>query len=284
MVKQEVIIVNPKKCEQVKLKISEAGADNFHVVSDFDRTITYGLDEQGRTTTTVIAQLRSDVNYLGKDYFDESHRLFDIYHPIEINPNIPLNEKKKKMHEWWRKHFDLIAKSGLNIRLIKKVVRERPLKFRKGSLEFINFLKQRKIPLLFISAAPGDILIEYLKHDKLLSQNVHVVSNKYKFDKEGKAIEVQEPIIHVFNKSEISLKGYPAYNLIKQRENILILGDSEDDTEVVEGFDYDNLIKIGFLNENISKRLKAFKEKYDIILTGDQDFKFINKLVKELFR
>jgi len=282
MVEENIISVNKRDFEIKKKRISEEGADKLQVISDFDRTITYGLNE-GNRTPTVISQLRSDGKYLGENYAREANRLFDVYHPIEIDLSIPLREKQKKMHEWWTKHFDLIVKSGLTKQIIHKVIREKPLRFRKGSLEFISLLNDYGIPLIFMSAAPGDMLIEYLKENGLLFPNVYVISNLYEFDKNGKAIKIQEPIIHTFNKTEVSLKEYPVYKEIKPRTNVILLGDSVRDIGMIEGFPYKTLLKIGFLNENVEQDLADFKKNFDIILLNDIDMDYVNHLAKEIF-
>jgi hypothetical protein len=36
--------------------------------------------------------------------------LFKKYYPLEIDPNISLEEKNKYMTEWWEKSFDLFIK------------------------------------------------------------------------------------------------------------------------------------------------------------------------------
>ncbi len=280
MVNQEVIILDVKSLDEVKEKMKKAGASNFHVLVDFDRTITYGLNPDGNRTETVISQLRSDSKYLGGDYQKEANRLFDIYHPIEVDTKISLAEKMKKMHEWWKLHFDLIASSGLTTKVIEQVAREKPLRFRKGSLEFLSFLAEKGIPIVFMSAAPGDMILEYLRQNSLLHSNVHVVANRYKFDSKGRVISVQEPIIHTFNKTEVTLEGVSIYPELKKRKNVLLLGDSIGDVGMVEGFKYDNLIKIGFLNEEVEKNLDLYKDNFDVVLTGDQDLGYINKLVK----
>jgi len=283
MVENQIIISNEKEFKEKKNRFLREGKEKIHVLADFDRTITYGLDSEDKRTATVISQLRSSPKYLGKDYMQGANELFDIYHPIEIS-TIPLEEKQKKMYEWWKKHFDLISKVGLTKELIKRVVRERPLRFRKGAREFLSFLNENNIPLIFMSATSGDMLIEYLKQSNLLFSNVYVISNLYEFDSGGKALKVKEPIVHTFNKTEFSLVGHSVYDKIKSRKNVLLLGDSLGDAGMIEGFDYDNLIKIGFLNENVDERLKLFKEHFDVVLTGDQDFSFINSLIQEIVK
>jgi len=278
----EVIIPNEENFEKIKKAMIKAGADNLHILSDFDRTITYGTTAEGKRTETVISQIRSSPKYLGEDYSRKAHELFDIYRPIEISTEIPFLEKKAKMYEWWKKHFNLLIECGFSKKTIEQVVKERPLKFRKGSLDVIKLLNSRNIPLVFMSAAPGDMLIEYLKKDNLLKENVFVVSNMYEFDKKGRAVKILEPIIHTLNKTETSLKNYPIYEKLKNRKNVILLGDEIGDIGMAEGLDYDNIIKIGFLNENVEERLALYKENFDVVLLGDGDFSFINDLVKDI--
>lgn len=277
---KNIIISNPKELEEKINKISKEGAKSLHVISDFDRTITKGLTKKGKRTETVISQLRSDPKYLGEDYHKKAHELFETYYPIEMSSSISLKEKKEKMHEWWEKHFNLIASVGLTKDLIQKVVQERPLKFRDGSAEFVKTLNKNKIPLVFMSAAPGDMLIEYLKQNRLMLPNVFVISNRYEFDKKGKAIKIIEPIIHTFNKTETSVKELPIYKELLKRKNVILLGDNLGDVGMIEGFPYKNLIKIGFLNESIGTRLKEFKENYDVIITNDGDMSYVNNLLE----
>ncbi len=282
MSKNQKIISNERGFEEKKKRFLEDGKERVHVLADFDRTLTYGLDAEGKRTATVISQLRSDPKYLGEDYMKEAHRLFDIYHPIEIDNGVPLKEKQEKMHEWWKKHFELIAKVGLTKGLINEVVEERPLRFREGAKKFLNFLNKNNIPLIIMSAASGDMITEYLKKNNLLFSNVHIISNLYEFDSNGKALKIKEPIIHTFNKTEVSLENTEVYDKMKDRKNVILLGDSLGDIGMIEGFDYDNLIKIGFLNENVEENFEEYKNNFDVIMIGDGDFSFINNLMEEI--
>jgi len=278
----KVIIVNKKKFEETKERIRLDGASKLHVLSDFDKTITRGLTSDGKKANTVISQFRSDPKYLGQAYFDEAHKLFDIYHPIEVDPNVLFKEKNAKMHEWWMRHFKLLAKSGLSLAVIGHVVSERPLEFREGSLEFLTMLESAGIPLILMSAAPGDMLIEYLRASNLLLPNVYVIANLYNFDSKGKALDIREPIVHSMNKAEIVLEGHPVYKKVKTRRNVILLGDGLEDPGMIEGFDYDNLIKIGFMNEDPKENLAHYKKAYDVVITGDGNMDFVNDLVKEV--
>jgi len=281
---EKIIVVNQKKFEETKQKIKKQGIEKFHVISDFDRTITYGIGFDGKKTATVISQIRSDPKYLGEEYKKEAEKLFEEFHPIEVDPDFPINEKIKKMHEWWEKHFELLINSDLSKKIITQVVCERPLRFRRGASEFLKFLDLKKIPVLFMSAGPGDMIEGYLEKEKLNYKNVFVVGNQYEFDKNGKAIKIKEPIIHTFNKTEVTLDGLPVFEKIKNRKNVLLLGDSIGDVGMIEGFDFENLIKIGFFNDESEGSLDEYKKIFDVVLTGDQDFYFVNKLVEEILK
>jgi hypothetical protein len=60
------------------------------------------------------------------------------------------------------------------------------------------------------------------------------------------------------------------------------LGDGVNDIDMIEGFDYDNLIKIGFLNENVEENLPEVKKNFDVIILNDGNMDFVNNLLKEI--
>ena len=90
---ENIIIVNSEKLEKVKKAILKAGAEKFHVLTDFDRTLTNAFVD-GKSMVSFISILR-DGNYLTPDYASKAHALYDKYHPIEIDPKIPFEEKKE---------------------------------------------------------------------------------------------------------------------------------------------------------------------------------------------
>jgi cytosolic 5'-nucleotidase 3 len=278
--KPEVIISDVKEFEKKKKIFTGVPNDSIHVVADFDRTMTYGIGKDGKRTHSVISTLRSEKEYLGEEYAKKAHELARIYYPIEVDSKMSIGEKVVKMHEWWKKHYNLILKYGLTKDLIAKVVEEKPMDFRKGSLEAFKLLRKNSVPVVFMSASPGDMLIEYLEQNGLLFENVFVIANRYEFDEFGKAIAIKEPIIHVFNKAETSLASSGIYDKIKNKKNVILLGDSLGDVGMAEGFDYDNIIKIGFLNENVKENLEEYKKNFDVVLTNDADFDFIFDLFK----
>ena len=224
---ENIIISDKKRLEELKSKISRDGKDKFHVLSDFDRTLTKAFCNS-KKASSIISHLRNG-NYLTKEYAAKAHALFDKYHPIEIDPNIPLKEKGEKMQEWWEGHMNLLIESGFDLPTIKKCIKElileNTLEFREGAYEFFKILEENNIPLIIMSSSLGDLISEFMREKGVLTKNVHVIGNVFIFNSEGKATG-NEKIIHVFNKHEIELKNLKVYDELASRKNVLLLGDS----------------------------------------------------------
>lgn len=277
---KDILIVNQKKFEELKNNFIVQGKENVHVLTDFDRTLTRAFVE-GKKINTVIGQIREG-KYLAKDYASKAFALFDKYRPIEINNNIPIEERKEKMVEWWGRHLKLLIECGLNKPALENIVEEKPLCFRENALEFFGLLRKHGIPFVIMSSAPGDMIEMHLGQKRILHENVHVIANFFEFDEKGNVIKYKEPLIHSLNKHEIIVKNFPVFNEIKNRKNVLLIGDALDDTGMIEGFDYDNLIKIGFLNERTEEQINDYKRCFDVVLLNDTNFGFINNLLKEI--
>lgn len=281
---ENVVISDPKELEKAKKVISEAGTEKLHVIADFDRTLTTAF-VKGKSVPSLISILR-DGSYLTPDYARKANELYAKYHPIEIDPKIPLEEKKKAMQEWWTTHFDLLIKSGLNKEDIKRVVESGKVKFRDGFSEFVDFLQTHNIPLVIMSSSGlgGDAISMYLEKEGKLYDEIHIISNSFEWNEKGNAVAVKEPIIHVMNKDETTIQNFPVFEVIKNRKNVLLLGDTLEDIEMVKGFNYDNLIKIGFLNEKVEENLEHYKLNYDVVILNDYSMDFVNQLLRELIK
>ncbi len=275
---ENILTTNPKKFEELKRKFKESGIEKIFILADFDRTLVKAF-VNGKKVASLISVLR-DENYLTPDYPDKAKALFEKYHAVEMDLDISLEEKSQLMKEWWTKHFELLIASGLNKKDLEKAVESNNLVLRDGIPKFLNTLKDNNIPLVILSSSGlgQEAISLYLEKKDLLSDNIHVISNSFEWDKEGKAVLVKEPIIHMLNKKI----GDYSIEVIKDKTNVLLLGDSLSDIEMIQGFDYENIIKIGFLNEDIDNNLERYKEAYDIVITKDSSAEYINTLLSEI--
>lgn len=258
-------------------KIKNFNKNNFHVVADFDGTLTKAFVE-GQKTHTTIAQIRQG-NYLTPDYPTRAHALFDEYHPYEISSTITLDEKRDKMLEWWRKHIELMIECGMNKEVIKDIIKKKKIIGREGLGGFITLLAKNNIPLLIISAGLGDVIKEYLESEGIMHKNIHIISNFYNFDDNGKVTGYKSQIIHSYNKNEVAVKSHIYYEQIKERKNVILLGDSLGDLGMSEGITHEEIIKIGFLNYNIEEELNEFLKSFDVAILNDGTMEYINKLL-----
>ena len=279
---RNIVIPNPERFKKIKKAISKGGPEHLHILSDFDRTLTKAFVD-GKSVPSLISILREE-NYLTPDYSQKAKELYAKYHPIEIDPNISLKEKKKAMREWWMAHFDLLIRSGLNKRDLKKVVESDRIKLKEGCQEFLDFLQKHNIPLVIISSSGlgKEAIAMYLEKKGRLYKNIYIISNSYEWDEAGNAIAVKQPIIHGMNKDMTIIQNFPVFEIIKERKNVLLMGDNLADVEMVKGFHYDNLLKIGFLNEKVKENLEQYKNKYDFLILNDASMEPVNSLLKEI--
>ena len=112
--------------------------------------------------------------------------------------------------------------------------------------------------------------------------NIKIISNEFIWDKNGKVIGVKEPIIHSLNKKYSAVKNLPPFNQLKNRKNIILLGDGISDAEMTDGLDYENIIKIGFFNKGGEDELINFQNNYDMVILNDGSVDPIKALLKTL--
>lgn len=270
-------IKNLKELQKKVDSLKKDGASQLHLVADFDKTLTKAF-VQGKKVLSSYALLREG-GYLTPDYAPKAFALFDEYHPYEIDHWLKQEYKNKKMEEWWEKHHRLILECGLTKNDLLDIINTEKVQLREGYKTFFKILKLSKIPLLIFSAGLGDLINLYLEKENLLTKNVHVVSNFFKFDPDGKAVSCAPKLIHVFNKNEVEIKTTNYFKAVKDRKNVLLLGDNFGDIQMTDGIKHENILRIGFLNDNEAEQLRDYLEKFDVVITGDADLNDVNELL-----
>ena len=276
------VVANPERLREKKEIFKTEGLEKIHILSDFDRTLTYGSVD-GLKTPSIISMLR-DGKHLSGEYARKAHALYDQYHPIEVDVNISVEEKKKAMQKWWNTHNKLLVESGLSKADLEDIVERGQVKFREGVGDFLDWLAEKDIPLVIMSASGcGDAVEMFFKKIGKDYPNIHYVTNQFEWDENGMAVAAKEPIIHSLNKDETVLSDLPEiYKQVKKRKNVILLGDGLHDLDMVKGFEYDNLISVGFQNYDNDKIGDEYKKRFDLVLAGDGGFGKVNKLMREL--
>ncbi len=281
---EKIIITNKEKFEKILENIKKDSIENLHILADFDKTFTkYSINWKKRhALISVLEQKR----YLWEKYSKKYREYFEYYYPFEINPELSKQEKNKKMDEWWRKVNDLLIENKLNKNNIKSIINDWITQFRTWVNIFLENLENKKIPLVFISAnwLWTDAVELFFEYNKNYKKNIKIISNQFIWDEKGFAIWYKEPVINTFNKDETVLKEFPEiFKLVENRKNVILLWDSLWDPHMVDGFEYKNLLKIWFLNSNEEKLLESYKKVYDVIITWDWNFDFVNEIMEKIF-
>ncbi|XP_020885845.1 7-methylguanosine phosphate-specific 5'-nucleotidase A isoform X3 [Arabidopsis lyrata subsp. lyrata] len=301
---EQPVIAHPRALTDKITLIRDAGPSKFQVIADFDATLTKyrvsGL--RGQTSHGLLQQ--------GNAYYDAKRQaLYDHYHPLEISPVIPIDEKTKLMEVvyssllinriWWSKTHELLIEGGLTYEAIKKSVANSSIAFREGVTELFEFLEKKEIPVLIFSAGLADVIEEVLRQNLGRTfKNVKIVSNWMVFNDDGQLVSFKGKLIHVLNKNEHALDmAAPLHDRLgvdigeedeenvnmKERRNVLLMGDHLGDLRMSDGLDYETRISIGFLNDNIEKSLESYRESFDLVYVNDAPMWGALELVSRLF-
>ncbi|KAK2634549.1 hypothetical protein Ddye_029341 [Dipteronia dyeriana] len=277
------VIADPDFLHNKISAIRMAGPSKLQVIADFDATLTrYWINgSRGQSSHGLLQQDNAEYNA-------KREALYDYYHPLEFSPTIPIEEKTKLMEEWWGKTHNLLIEGGLTYYAIKKSVANAPIAFREGVVELFEFLEERDIPVLIFSAGLADIIEEVLRQ-KLhkVFKNVKIVSNRMVFNSDGHLVSFKGKTIHILNKNEHALDmAAPLHDQlgdtdgqiddsasVKNRTNVLLLGDHLGDLGMSDGLNYETRISVGFLNDNVENNLDSYRKAFDIVhLVSLDDF------------
>ncbi|KNA09705.1 hypothetical protein SOVF_150410 [Spinacia oleracea] len=274
--------------------IRAAGPSKLQVIADFDATLTkYNINGQrGQTSHALLQQ--------GNPEYDlKRQKLYDNYHPLEICPAIPVEEKTKLMEEWWEKTHALLVEGGLTFNDIRKSVANARMAFRDGVIELFQILEKKNVPLLIFSAGLADIIEEVLRQKiQRPFKNIEIVSNRMVFDNQGNLSSFKGKTIHVLNKNEHALDMVAPlhdemgvvdepvidYVAMKRRTNVLLLGDHIGDLGMSDGLSYETRISVGFLNDKINESLESYSKAFDVVLLNDAPMSGVVDLLYQLIK
>ena len=250
--------------EGSKEKIKNWNDDSIHIITDFDRTLTTGNSESSWG-------ILSKSGLVTKEYMNERQKLYDYYRPIEIDEEMDYETKNRLMTEWWNKHIGLLIKYKMSEKIINEAANDiKVMEFRKGAKEFLKSMNDRNIPVIIISAGIGNFIKQFLIKNQCDYDNIFIISNFIKFEN-GIASGIIGDVTHSLNKNEVSLSS-DISKLIKNRQNIILLGDNVSDVRMAKEEDRNKALKIGFLEEKVEENKKHFEDNFDIVCTDNTGY------------
>lgn len=248
-------------------KINNFKKENFYIITDFDRTLT---TKESEPSIGIVPK------YLGGECLEERMKIFNYYRPLELDYTLDVMEKQKIMKEWANKSFTLVAKY-ITEDNINKALENANMHFRKGVKEFLIKMNTMNIPVIIMSSGVGNIVRAFLEKEKCLFNNMKIVSNFYEFKNEKTYIDL-ENIMATVNKE---YKRIPE-NIrkdIEQKENGLVFGDLIEDIKMANEENISDTITFGFLDVKVEENLEAYKNNFDVVLTEDNNFNDIIKIL-----
>ena len=258
--------------------ILQDGPDNLLVVSDFDRTLTKAFVD-GKATSLISVLAREKL--MDEDYIQRAKAAYDFYRPIEIDETLSVEYRSQKMGEWWELMFSLLIEKKLSKELMRIAMGKSQAWLRDGVDKFLVTLHELNIPLLIFSGnALGRHSIEFfLEQGGYPAENVHIISNEFIWDSQGVAVDYQRPVVHVFNKDFSLVKNELFFEQIKNRPNVIALGDHLRDLDMIKNGDFHKTHSIGFLNENVDELRPIYSQKFNQLVEGDGSFDLVNQIL-----
>jgi len=242
--------------------------NNYFVITDFDRTLTTAESEP---TMGVIPQ------YLGGECLEKRTKIYEHYRPLELDYTIEENKKQQIMKEWAKESFTLLSKY-ITKESIKNALLDANLYLRDGAKEFLQEMNNNDVPVIIMSSGIGNIVKDFLEKENCMFNNIKIVSNFFEFNNGITTINMNN-IMATSNKEYIRIPE-KIRNQIEEREKALVFGDLIEDIKMIDKEKLQNTLTFGFLDENIEQNLERYKENFDIILTGNDNFNTVRKILK----
>lgn len=281
-------------CEfEEKVKKFIKAPKNIAIITDFDFTLTKKYHHDSNCYSSYCVLEFSD--HISDNFRKINQDLFQKYAKFENDLTLDFHTRDELVKTWFRDNLDLIVDEKLIKENFQAMVLKAEKKFfyRYGILELFDLVHTHNIPIFIISGGIYEIIEESLKiilpyFQELVDKKlIHILSNKFTYDQNGKISGYEEPFVYTFNKGEILKKIYHEYNLAEG--NLIVMGDHLNDTDTIRHIDYNEEIKIGFINyfedsltEQQIKMIEAYQLKYDVCLINDGNLTFINNLIKQI--
>ncbi|XP_063815911.1 7-methylguanosine phosphate-specific 5'-nucleotidase isoform X2 [Pseudophryne corroboree] len=276
--KDTVRMRDPERVRDLILALQNGGDEKLQVISDFDMTLSR-FQYNGERCPTCY-NIIDNSKIISEDCRKKLKDLFNIYYPLEIDPNRTSQEKYPLMVEWWSKAHTLLCEQKIEKQKLAQIVKESQAKLREGFQIFFDSLHRSKIPLFIFSAGIGDVLEEIIRQAGVYHSNIKVVSNYMDFDDDGFLTGFKGDLIHTYNKNNTVLRDTEYFQHISNRSHILLLGDTLGDLTMAEGVtNMENILRIGFLNDKVEELTEQFLQSYDIVLVRDETLDVVNGIL-----
>ncbi len=260
-----------------KIHFFKDNKNQFHVVADFDGTLTQYFDHNGKSRPSIISLLYNEW-ILDDDYSKQAQALFDHYVQIEHDTTLSLEVRQQAMEDRRTAHKELLMKKWLNYHHLEQITKMDRIVMRPGTDILLKKLFEQNIPLIIFSASGVgvDSIGLLLKHRWLDFPNISIVSNKLYRDEHGIMIGYSKPVIHSLNKTESVIRDNAEYkniqDQVKDRIHAIVIGDGLHDAEMVDKKSWRTILSIWLCNDKVEERIEKYSDAFDVVITHDEGF------------
>jgi len=235
--------------------------NNSCIITDFDHTLT-------KPNSKTIWGIISDNPFVPDEYNQECKKNFDYFRTLELSNILKIDDKKRFMDEWVKRHIELFKKYHISLDTLNKIIlNENDIFLRNDIKKFLFDMYNNNIPVVIISSGFKYMIELYLAKNKCYYKNITVISNEFETER-GIISNIITPYINSANKGDINL------DFIKKEKGISF-GDQLEDLNMGSNLD---LCRVAFLN-NHDESFSIFRNKFDILLTGDSSVSDVTKLL-----
>ncbi|VDP74780.1 unnamed protein product [Echinostoma caproni] len=216
------------------------GYDKLQVISDFDHTISMYRDGEIRMLTTHEAiEKHPDIE---QSTIDKLRDLRAHFLPLETNYTLSPVVRRANLERWWNMSHELLLSEPITRKMITEIESVAPIALRKDFVKFTNYLQEVQVPLTIFSAGLGDVIQQMLHNASIKLDSINVVANFIEFDKNNKTLSTVLELGAFQSMRSTSLT----------RPNVILLGDSAHDIDMIKGHQFNSVLKIGYLNQPVS--------------------------------
>ena len=195
---------------------------------------------------------------------DETRRLYLKYRPMEVDPELTLEQKKQAMRDWFQENLTLFSSLSLTDSDFRSIAAKSKMACRHGMAELFEQTKSNNIPFVVVSGGVKEVIDVILyemireqtsKKDQNVSSydlqeyqqfqelyNFTVLSNTFHFknvyNQRSEMIErmvttFNPKLITAMNKYEFVNEDHKDVMDVFMRKNAIVLGDQLHDVHVV---------------------------------------------------
>jgi HAD superfamily phosphoserine phosphatase-like hydrolase len=238
-----------------------AGSESFHVVSDFDLTLTAGKQPgQNIGTWDVMDEL------LPPEGVERHTAIYNSFRPIEIQGKLTAEIAREK----WSETLDLITSYPIDIDDVEAAFLS-VAQLRRGARELFDVCRANNVPTVVLSSGIRNVIQTMAEHYQI--HPTYILSNDLEFDDTTRLVTGwrRDSLVHILNKNEMGHSELAA--LRRTRPNVLLLGDVPDDVRMVEG---DSVLRIrildprkGEIHDLEAAKQVSFDCGYDLVVEHD---------------